>query len=212
MGLDIYFRLYKKTRERNEGESIYEYKEDLAKSANASFIVEAKKAIKEGIAKMEEAIKNDKFSSYLIINFKYDMKKYFPYDFERRDLENAKTVDDVEAWAKKIDWNLVFKPEDAYFRKVNCIYAYFSERLEDETCIVTKDDILEIIDRATRILANKGNVELAKNLLPTQSGFFFGSTEYDEWYYQDMVSILTEFGKLLSNWKDNDLCFVYMSW
>jgi hypothetical protein len=27
---------------------------------------------------------------------------------------------------------------------------------------------------------------LAAELLPTGSGFFFGSTEYDEWYYQDL--------------------------
>jgi hypothetical protein len=27
----------------------------------------------------------------------------------------------------------------------------------------------------------------AKELLPTQSGFFFGGTEYDEWYYEDLV-------------------------
>lgn len=30
------------------------------------------------------------------------------------------------------------------------------------------------------------NPELAKNLLPTQDGFFFGSTDYDEYYYYDI--------------------------
>jgi hypothetical protein len=28
---------------------------------------------------------------------------------------------------------------------------------------------------------------IANNLLPTQSGFFFGTTEYDEYYYNDLV-------------------------
>jgi hypothetical protein len=28
--------------------------------------------------------------------------------------------------------------------------------------------------------------ELAAELLPTTSGFFFGSTDYDEWYYTDI--------------------------
>lgn len=36
---------------------------------------------------------------------------------------------------------------------------------------------------------------MAKTLLPTQSGFFFGSTEYDQWYLEDIqytVSVLEE--------------------
>lgn len=39
------------------------------------------------------------------------------------------------------------------------------------------------------------NPEVAKELLPTQSGFFFGSTEYDEYYMQDIdatIEILTK--------------------
>ena len=39
------------------------------------------------------------------------------------------------------------------------------------------------------------NPEVAAELLPTQSGFFFGSTEYDEWYMQeitDTIAILTK--------------------
>lgn len=30
------------------------------------------------------------------------------------------------------------------------------------------------------------NVELAEEILPSQSGFFFGSTDYDQWYYDDI--------------------------
>ncbi|RMD67339.1 hypothetical protein D6833_00315 [Candidatus Parcubacteria bacterium] len=30
------------------------------------------------------------------------------------------------------------------------------------------------------------NPEVCENLLPTQSGFFFGSTEYDEYYVRDL--------------------------
>jgi len=31
------------------------------------------------------------------------------------------------------------------------------------------------------------NVELAEELLPSQSGFFFGSTSYDQWYHEDIA-------------------------
>jgi len=30
------------------------------------------------------------------------------------------------------------------------------------------------------------NPEVAQELLPATSGFFFGSTEYDQWYYEDL--------------------------
>jgi hypothetical protein len=39
------------------------------------------------------------------------------------------------------------------------------------------------------------NSEVAAENLPTTSGFFFGSTDYDEWYMEDMKltkKILTE--------------------
>ena len=34
------------------------------------------------------------------------------------------------------------------------------------------------------------DVSVAKELLPTQSGFFFGGTEYDKWYYDDVVETI----------------------
>ena len=33
---------------------------------------------------------------------------------------------------------------------------------------------------------------LAAKLLPTQSGFFFGSTDYDEWYIQDLKDTIDQ--------------------
>ena len=41
------------------------------------------------------------------------------------------------------------------------------------------------------------NSELAKELLPTQNGFFFGSTEYDQWYMEDIVSTVEILTKVL---------------
>lgn len=32
------------------------------------------------------------------------------------------------------------------------------------------------------------NPTVAKKLLPTTEGFFFGSTDYDQWYYKDLVN------------------------
>lgn len=34
------------------------------------------------------------------------------------------------------------------------------------------------------------NTEMLQEILPTQDGFFFGSTEYDEWYKQDVENTI----------------------
>lgn len=41
------------------------------------------------------------------------------------------------------------------------------------------------------------DTSLAEELLPTQSGFFFGGTEYDDYYYQDIVETIKTFEELL---------------
>jgi len=53
----------------------------------------------------------------------------------------------------------------------------------------TLEELLEICKKV------KEDNSLAEKLLPTQSGFFFGGTEYDEWYFQDIdntIEILEE--------------------
>ena len=211
MGLDIFGHLYKKTRTRNEDESLRDYMSELEEQADKASMEEAKAAIKKGIADMKKAKKEGKLFPFAFSDFDYAMKLYFPYDFQRNGLKDAKDIKTVEEWAKKIDWKTYYKPCDFYFRKVNCIYAYFQDRLEEEACEVTKEDVIDIMERATKVLAAH-NQETAKELLPTQAGFFFGSTDYDDWYYYDMKEILKEFGELLMRWKEDDICFVDMSW
>jgi hypothetical protein len=57
---------------------------------------------------------------------------------------------------------------------------------------------------------------LAEDLLPTQSGFFFGSTEYDEWYIRDIQSTIDIIETLLSErnesgYIDGDI-YYHSSW
>ena len=67
-----------------------------------------------------------------------------------------------------------------YFRKVNCVYRYFEDKLTDETAWVTKSDCEDIVKRCSAVLENP---DLASELMPTRNGFFFGSTEYDKYYF-----------------------------
>ena len=57
------------------------------------------------------------------------------------------------------------------------------------------------------------NEELCKELLPTTEGFFFGSTNYDQWYFDDIkhtVEVLTE---ALQNTDSSGVSYYYQaSW
>ena len=221
MGLDLYVKLAKKTREHDDYNSMSVYIEALSEDENKRVLSILKKKVNKSLKEMRKAkkeweIKNpDKTFSMDCIwqlnrQFYFEMKEYFPYDFEREPIEKATSIEAIEEWAKS-QYKSFYKPCTAYFRKVNCIYRYFEDRLEDECCIVEKEDVIDIMEKAIKILTTK-DTELAEELLPTRSGFFFGSTEYDEWYFEDMVEILKEFGKLLKKWEDDDICYIVMSW
>lgn len=110
-----------------------------------------------------------------------------------------------------------FKVEDAYFRKVNFIYAFFQDFLVDESCLVSKSAIVELMDYCKDVLehhkADKdGGVAYAEANLPTQAGFFFGSTRYDDWYWHDVEDCLNQMRKLHKKLKEGDMVQWYFSW
>lgn len=75
-----------------------------------------------------------------------------------------------------------------YWRKANAIHNWFVEKCAngEDNCqviYVSRDKLEELLNTCNEVLANK---EVAKDKLPTQCGFFFGSLEYDEWYFNDI--------------------------
>ena len=97
-----------------------------------------------------------------------------------------------------------------YFRKVNCVYRYFEDKLTDETAWVTKDECEDIVKRCSAVLENP---DLASELMPTRNGFFFGSTEYDKYYFSDLRDVRKQFKSFIKYFKtDDDLVFIHMSW
>lgn len=78
--------------------------------------------------------------------------------------------------------------EIAYWRKANQIHIWFVKNVQggEDNCeehYVTLDKLRELKSICEQVLKNN---ELAEELLPTQSGFFFGGTEYDEYYFKDL--------------------------
>jgi hypothetical protein len=87
--------------------------------------------------------------------------------------------------------------EIGYWRKANEIHNWFVENVQygDDNCAqyyVGSDKLAELLDLCKKVQADNS---LAEELLPTASGFFFGGTEYDEWYFKDIdntIQILEE--------------------
>jgi hypothetical protein len=76
--------------------------------------------------------------------------------------------------------------EAMYWRKANAIHKWFVDNVqggvdECQEVNVSRKELKELLEKVTKALTTK-NYEC----LPTQSGFFFGSTEYDDYYVQDL--------------------------
>ena len=99
----------------------------------------------------------------------------------------------------------------AYWRKQNAIHNWFVEECqngEDEcqTVYVGREKLEELRDLCREVLADP---TLASDLLPTSNGFFFGSTDYDKWYWEGLTYTANTIDKLLT--MSNDWDFEYSS-
>jgi len=92
------------------------------------------------------------------------------------------------------------------WRKANEIHQYFVDNCQggEDDCrlsYVSRDKVTELLDLCKQVLADHSKAE---ELLPTQQGFFFGSTEYGEWYFSDLedtVSILENCLAMGDDWE-----------
>ena len=195
-------------------------------------------------------------------------------DYQQEEKPLEETVDFLN---NNLDHNLKSFWEIAYFRKANFVYAYFKDKLEDECCFVTREDVQDLADRCKRIIDTDirqfklkeelskldNQIEISTNmlvtivednkdpistlrveeqahlnelrekkkqteeqlnelegkcgncekLLPTQCGFFFGSTDYDGLYFSKIEDCYEQMLFLLDHYdEDKETLFVLMSW
>jgi len=75
-----------------------------------------------------------------------------------------------------------------YWRKVNSVHNWFVEICgggvdECQPMYVNRQHLEELREICKQVLADHS---LAEELLPTSAGFFFGSTDFDEYYFKDL--------------------------
>lgn len=98
-----------------------------------------------------------------------------------------------------------------YFRKVNFLLNHFGYTENCTNISVTKEQIEDLLNKCSNILIKLDNtnfengeqvaelVALCKDTLPTQDGFFFGSTDYNGFYFDDIKEVHKAMIELLEN-------------
>ena len=92
-----------------------------------------------------------------------------------------------------------------YWRKANQVHGWFVDKLADgvdecQRISVSRDNLVKLLDTCS-VLLDTRSTELAKELLPPTSGFFFqsggGAAQLDEGYWLDLQHTHEELSKLL---------------
>ena len=219
MGLDIYFHRTKVAFEGDESNpkdfrKFTDKVDELAKTTLRSKIDKLLKPLEEAWTKLQtndywRQTYNERYFAFVeklrpLIATNYDWKIH-PYTDGILDLPDLKAKLDREVEGAYEEYN-------AYFRKVNFLFKYYEDRgrmYEQYYAFTDADDVDDLIDRCERVLKNHG---LAYSLLPTQEGFFFGSTDYDNWYFSDVKDCLKQMKKYRKLLKDGVTGYVIFSW
>ncbi len=253
MGLDIYFEKVKPSKGVNVNSV-----DELSADRNAQHKKVFNKVMNQYIKRIKQAIADGNLRKSNIIPTVRDyVKKTMIYHWYWEPITDEKSDDDLLKHLNGLKKSF-YPQEDVYFRKANFVYRFFQPYLVDEECIVSKDQVKELLERCDKVIAaakadgvidENGEIDrkyfycedysklndnekkvgddrvkvtneqmprdwtsTAEDLLPTQAGFFFGSTNYDIWYLKDILSCKKQFTDLLANWKDDEVVYNIMSW
>jgi hypothetical protein len=99
----------------------------------------------------------------------------------------------------------------AYWRKANQIHNWFVQNVQGgkDNCdeyFVPRDALIDLLETVNVVLANRDSSKLK----PVE-GFFFGSTNIDEWYWDDLEHTKTMVTHALEDTALKDAMFYYES-
>lgn len=95
-------------------------------------------------------------------------------------------------------------------KKVNFLLPFFNYTENYEDIEINKQQVEDLVNICKQVLKEKSK---AKTLLPNIEGFFFGSTEYDEMYFDNVELVLQRFQYLLKTFNfEKDKLIMSCSW
>lgn len=144
----------------------------------------------------------------------YLTRKQYVKDWDHTP-EHERRNAEVKIRGKKIDTKSLthLEFEAMYWRKANQIHKWFVENVQDgeDNCSINYvpiEKLRELRDLCLYIMKDK---DKASELLPTAEGFFFGSTEYDEFYFEDVSDTYDVLKHLTENYP-RDEYYYQSSW
>ena len=196
MGLDIYFHAKRKNEKLRKS-----YDEEYAKYRDAQ------KRYNDALDKEVEKIKG---------TTEPNQSDCFDLPKEVADRVWAEFESDAIELQRKLDdcYNALYS-DVAYFRKVNFLLPYFNYEENCSEIVIDKYEVEELIEDCERVLAAKDTDEaesVANELLPTEEGFFFGNTDYDEWYFNDVREVADKFTEILDTFDFDENELVMSCW
>jgi hypothetical protein len=119
-------------------------------------------------------------------------------------------------------WLSIFE-HIGYWRKANAIHNFFVQECQDgvdecQLSIVRKTHLKDLLKRCKKAISVKDiylndgilkDGEGIEDYLPTTSGFFFGGTEFNEWFFNDVEETIELVEKVLkeTDFKTQVICY-----
>ena len=134
----------------------------------------------------------------------YLSAELYLWNYRDEDKATSEAIEKILGELPKGDEGHRFSPvksvglEVMYWRKANAIHQWFVDNVQDgdddckRYCVAeeTLSELIEICKKVVKIASQKGisqeeKVKKWEKLLPTQGGFFFGDTEYQDYYIEE---------------------------
>jgi hypothetical protein len=143
-------------------------------------------------------------------------KRYMSKYFDAADSEKIERVNEVfgvegiedgDYGAQEVTFRV------GYWRKANAIHKWFVDKCQEgvDECQETwlsREQLQELVDTCKTVLTDKSRAE---ELLPSTNGFFFGGTDYDEFYFGDLEYTVERIEKILADKALEKCDFYYQS-
>lgn len=116
-------------------------------------------------------------------------------------------IEDGDYGAQEVTFRL------GYWRKANAIHKWFVDKCQDgvdecQETFINREQLMELRDTCKTVL---DDMSKAEEFLPSTNGFFFGSTDYDEYYKQDLEYTVERLEKILKDPALEKCDFYYQS-